>query len=43
MDLNLGNGYAETHLEFIRVLNVRIEERDPLKPVFDDLPFFSKF
>ncbi|WP_054834848.1 hypothetical protein [Methanobrevibacter arboriphilus] len=41
MDLNLGNGHAETHLEFIRVLNVRIEERDPLKPVFDDLPFLA--
>lgn len=43
MDLNLGNGHAETHLEFIRVLNVRIEERDPLKPVFDDLPFLANF
>ncbi|MEA4956475.1 hypothetical protein SDC9_17805 [bioreactor metagenome] len=43
MYVNIGNGHAETHLEFIKVLNVRIEERDPLKPVFDELPFLANF
>lgn len=43
MDLNLGNGYAETDLEQISVQNVRIREKDTLKPAFDDLPFWANF
>lgn len=43
MDLNLGNGHAETDLEQISVFNVRINKEDTLKPAFDDLPFVVNF
>ncbi len=43
MDLNLGNGHAETDLEFISIKNVRINKEDTLKPAFDDLPFWANF
>ncbi|MCL2156563.1 MAG: hypothetical protein FWH54_00900 [Methanobrevibacter sp.] len=41
MDLNLGNGYAETSLEQIIVKNVRINKENILKPTFDDLNFYA--
>jgi hypothetical protein len=43
MDLNLGNGYAETDLEHISVFNVRISKENTLKPSFGDLPFLVNF
>ncbi|RBQ22980.1 hypothetical protein ALNOE001_12400 [Candidatus Methanobinarius endosymbioticus] len=43
MDMNLGNGHAETDLEQITVLNVRINKEDILKPAFDNLPFVLNF
>lgn len=43
MDLNLGTGYADTHLEQIFIFNVRINKEDTLKPAFDDLPFWANF
>lgn len=43
MNLNLGNGYAETDLEQISAFNVRINSEDTLKPSFDDLPFVVNF